>query len=106
MENRIPVKMILLNNNYLGNVRQWQDMFFNGRRSFTHMLNPDYSKIADAYGIPYTLVKDRSELTTSVKNMLDTLGPYLLECVIKEEDNVLPMIPPGKSVDEMLLEIN
>lgn len=106
MENRIPVKMILLDNNYLGNVRQWQDMFFNGRRSFTHMLNPDYSKIADAYGIPYTLVKDRSELATSVKKMLDTPGPYLLECVIKEEDNVLPMTPPGKSVDEMLLEIN
>lgn len=105
MENRVPVKMILMNNNYLGNVRQWQDMFFEGKRSFTKMLNPVYEKVADAYGIAYSLVTDRAALDGEVAMMLATSGPYLLECAIKEEDNVLPMTPPGKSVDEMLLEI-
>ena len=106
MEQRTPVKMILLNNNYLGNVRQWQDMFFEGRRSFTHMMNPDYAKVAEAYAIPYSLATDRATLADGVGRMLATDGPYLLECAVKEEDNVLPMTPPGKSVDEMLLEIN
>lgn len=105
MEHRVPVKMILLNNNYLGNVRQWQDMFFEGRKSFTHMMNPVYEKLAGAYAIPYALVTDRADLEAEVGKMLSTSGPYLLECAIKEEDNVLPMTPPGKSVDEMLLEI-
>lgn len=105
MEHRVPVKMILLNNNYLGNVRQWQDMFFEGRKSFTHMMNPVYEKLASAYAIPYALVTDRADLEAEVGKMLSTPGPYLLECAIKEEDNVLPMTPPGKSVDEMLLEI-
>ena len=106
MEHRTPVKMILLNNNYLGNVRQWQDMFFEGRRSFTHMMNPDYAKVAEAYAIPYSLVTERAGLAAEVGRMIATDGPYLLECAVKEEDNVLPMTPPGKSVDEMLLEIN
>lgn len=62
--------------------------------------------MADAYGIAYSLVTDRAALDGEVARMLATPGPYLLECAIKEEDNVLPMTPPGKSVDEMLLEIN
>ena len=106
MEQRVPVKMILMNNNYLGNVRQWQDMFFGGRKSFTHMMNPDYRKVAEAYGIPYAVVTDRSELAAEVAKMAGAEGPYLLECAVKEEDNVLPMTPPGRAVDEMLLEIN
>lgn len=105
MEQQAPVKMIMLNNNYLGNVRQWQDMFFGHRRSFTKMLNPCYEQIAKGYGIPYDVVVDRADLKEKVRKMLDTDGPYLLECAIKEEANVLPMTPPGKSVDEMLLEL-
>lgn len=105
MEQQAPVKMILLNNNYLGNVRQWQDMFFNHRQSFTKMLNPHYETIANAYHIPYAVVIDRKDLVDQVNKMLSTDGPFILECAIKEEDNVLPMTPPGKSVDEMLLEI-
>ena len=106
MEQQSPVKMILMNNNYLGNVRQWQDMFWNGHRSFTHMLNPQYELIAQAYGIPYSLVTDRQDLAAQVGLMLTTPGPYLLECAIKEDDNVLPMTAPGKSVDEMMLSIS
>ena len=106
MEQQAPVKMIMLNNNYLGNVRQWQDMFFNHRKSFTKMLNPHYDQIAAAYGIPYEVVTDRSTLASAISHMLSTDGPFLLECAIKEDDNVLPMTPPGKSVDEMLLYID
>lgn len=105
MEQQTPVKMILLNNNYLGNVRQWQDMFFNRRKSFTKMLNPCYEQVAAAYGIAYQAVTEREQLQAAVQRMLTTDGPFILECAIKEDDNVLPMTPPGKSVDEMLLEI-
>lgn len=105
MERQAPVKMILLNNNYLGNVRQWQDMFFDGRRSFTSMLNPMYCDIAKAYGIPYGVVTDRAVLHAEIDRMLSVKGPFLLECAVKEEDNIMPMTPPGKSVDEMMLEI-
>lgn len=105
MEQQAPVKMILLNNNYLGNVRQWQDMFFNRRKSFTKMLNPCYEQVASAYGIEYQAVTEREQLQDAIKRMLNTDGPFIMECAIKEDDNVLPMTPPGKTVDEMLLEI-
>ena len=105
MEQQCPVKMILLNNNYLGNVRQWQYMFFNKRYSFTPMLNPDYEKIAEGYGIPCRTVVERADLADAIREMLETDGPFLLQCAVKEEDNVLPMTPPGGSVDDMLLEV-
>ncbi len=105
MEQHSPVKIILLNNNFLGNVRQWQYMFFNKRYSFTPMLNPDYEQIAGAYGIPSRTVIDRADLDDAINEMLSTEGAFLLQCAVKEEDNVLPMTPPGANVDEMLLEI-
>lgn len=105
MENKTPVKVILLNNNYLGNVRQWQELFFNHRYSFTHMLSPDYSKIAEAYHLPYALVTRRESLDEAITKMLKTEGPYLLEVAVMEEDNVLPMCCPGNDVDDMILEI-
>ena len=104
MEQQAPVKMILLNNNYLGNVRQWQDMFWRRRKSFTRMMNPCYELIAQGYGIPYEAVTERSRLAATVAKMLATKGPYILECAIKEDDDVLPMTPPGSNVDDMMLE--
>ena len=105
MEQKAPVKMILMNNHYLGNVRQWQDMFWLRRKSFTKMMNPNYELIAQGYGIPYQAVVDRQDLQAAVAKMLATEGPYILECAILEEDNVLPMTPPGMNVDQMMLEI-
>ena len=105
MEQQAPVKMILMNNHYLGNVRQWQDMFWLKRKSFTKMLNPCYESIAQGYGIPYQAVTDRKDLGAAIEKMLSTKGPYILECAIKEDDNVLPMTPPGMNVNEMMLEI-
>ena len=104
MERKAPVKIICLNNNFLGNVRQWQAMFFNRRYSFTPMLNPDYMKIASAYDIPSKRVFTREELKEAIKEMLATDGPFLLEACVVEEGNVLPMTPPGGSVNQMLLE--
>ncbi len=106
MEHRIPVKMILLNNNYLGNVRQWQDMFFHHKQSFTPMVNPNFGKVAEAYGIAYRCISDRAELQDAIKEMLDTDGPFLLETIIKPDANVEPMTAPGKAVDEMILNID
>ena len=105
MENQAPVKMIVMNNTYLGNVRQWQQMMFKSRYSCTHMMNPDYSKIAAAYNIPYRLITDRKELKDAVADMLKAKGPFLLEAAVEEEENVMPMIKPGNSVDEMIFQI-
>lgn len=104
MEQKAPVKIILLNNNFLGNVRQWQAMFFHHRYSFTPMLNPDYMKIASAYDIPARRVFTREELHEAIDEMLATEGAYLLEACVVEEGNVLPMTPPGGAVNQMLLE--
>ena len=105
MEQQAPVKMILMNNHYLGNVRQWQDMFWQRRKSFTKMLNPNYELIAQGYGIPYQAVVDRKDLASAITKMLTTKGPFILECAIREDDDVLPMTPPGMNVDDMMLEI-
>lgn len=105
MEQRVPVKIILLNNNYLGNVRQWQQLFFHRRYSFTPMMNPDYEKIAEAYDIPVLTVTDRNLLDEAIDTMLQTSGPFLLQAAVLEEDNVLPMCCPGHDVDDMMLEV-
>ena len=105
MEQQAPVKMIVLNNNYLGNVRQWQDMFWMRRKSFTKMMNPCYELIAKGYGIPYCVVTDRKDLAAAVEQMLTTKGPFILECAIKEDEDVLRMTPPGMNVNDMMLEV-
>ena len=104
MEQGVAVKIILLNNNYLGNVRQWQELFFNHRYSWTPMLNPDYSLIAQGYGIASRLVTDREQLDDAIREMVETPGAFLLHVAVKEEANVMPMTPPGASVNEMIFE--
>jgi len=80
-------------------------MFWMRRKSFTKMMNPNYAHIAQGYGIPYQAVTDRKDLAAAIGKMLSTKGPYILECAILEEDNVLPMTPPGMDIDKMMLEI-
>ena len=105
MEQQAPVKIILLNNNYLGNVRQWQELFFRKRYAFTPMMNPDYEYIAKAYGIPCRTITERADLDAGIDEMLATPGPFLLQVVVVEEGDVLPMCCPGNDVDNMLLQI-
>jgi acetolactate synthase-1/2/3 large subunit len=103
MQTKAPVKIVLLNNNYLGMVRQWQQMFFDKRYSFTELENPDFIKIAEAYRIKATKVTGRGDLSEAVAEMLLHEGPYFLEVVVEKEDNVFPMIATGCSVEEVRL---
>lgn len=105
MESGAKVKIVLLNNSYLGNVRQWQQLHYNSRYSCTSMLNPDYMQIASAYGIPSRRISDRAMLDDAVREMLQTDGPFLLEANCMDEENVLPMIAYGQAVDKMIFKI-
>jgi acetolactate synthase-1/2/3 large subunit len=100
---KIPVKIIILNNGYLGMVRQWQDMFFKKRYAFTELVNPDFVTVAKGFSIPGKKVSDRKELKSSLEKMLAAEGPYLLDIKIEKEGNVLPMVEPGASVSEVTL---
>jgi acetolactate synthase I/II/III large subunit len=100
----IDVKIIVLNNNFLGMVRQWQQLFFEKRYSFTEMKNPDFVGIAKAYGLASQKVTSRDQLEGAIQEMLDHKGPYVLEVVVEQEDNVFPMIPTGASISDIILE--
>lgn len=104
VQNKLPVKIILLNNNFLGMVRQWQQLFFEKRYSFTELQNPDFVMIANGFGMAAHKVTKREELAPGIQKMLDHDGPYLLEVVVEKEDNVFPMVPSGASVSDILLE--
>jgi acetolactate synthase-1/2/3 large subunit len=104
MQYQIPVKILLLNNNFLGMVRQWQQLFFDSRYSFTEMKNPDFVALAEAYSIPAKKISERKNLKSAIAEMLLTTGPYLLEAVVEKEDNVFPMVPTGAGVAEIILE--
>ncbi len=103
MEYNIPVKIILLNNNFLGMVRQWQEMFFEERYSETKMHNPDFIKIADAYGIKGRKVVKRENLNEAIAEMLEHDGSYLLEVEVEANGMVFPMVPAGGSVSDIVL---
>lgn len=102
-QENLAVKIVILNNHFLGMVRQWQELFFEKRYSFTEILSPDFVKVADAYGIPGRSVHNRSELESAMSTMIDHKGPYLLEVMIEKEDNIFPMVPAGKSVSQIML---
>ena len=104
VQNKLPVKIILLNNNFLGMVRQWQQMFFEKRYSFTELQNPDFIMIANGFGMAAHKVTQREDLAPGIQKMLDHDGPYLLEVVVEKEDNVFPMVPTGASVSDIILE--
>ncbi|MGB1517739.1 MAG: biosynthetic-type acetolactate synthase large subunit [Crocinitomicaceae bacterium] len=103
MQFGVDVKLLVLNNNFLGMVRQWQQMFFDGRYSFTDIQNPDFVQIAKGYGIYGEKIEDRSQLDQAMDQWLNSEGSSLLEVVVEKEDNVFPMMPTGASVSEVLL---
>lgn len=98
------VKIVLLNNNFLGMVRQWQQMFFDRRYSSTRLVNPKFTILAEGFGIASLKVENREQLIAGVEQMLNHDGPFLLEVMVEKEDNVFPMVPTGASVSEVLLE--
>lgn len=105
MQYKIPVKILVLNNNFLGMVRQWQQLFHGKRYSFTEMDNPDFVKIAEAYKIQADKVTEQANLESALKKMLESPSSYFLEVVVEKEDNVFPMVPAGAGVAEIILEI-
>jgi acetolactate synthase-1/2/3 large subunit len=100
----LPVKIIILNNNFLGMVRQWQELFHSRRYSFVELQNPDFITIAKGFGIDGHKVDDRAELSASLDTLLNSKTPYLLEIVCEKEGNVFPMVPAGGSVTNVRLE--
>ena len=102
MQNRVGLKMIVLNNNFLGMVRQWQQLFFDRRYSFTEIDNPDFAMIARAYGIEAETVADPKDLKAAIKRMADAKGAYFLEVTVAREQNVFPMVPAGASLSNMI----
>jgi len=104
-QNKLPIKIIILNNNFLGMVRQWQQLFFDKRYSFTQLHhNPNFITIAQGYGIEGNKVSKREDLDAAMQKMIDHDGPYVLEVTIEKEDNVFPMVPAGASVSDVMLE--
>lgn len=104
MQYKVGVKILILNNEFLGMVRQWQQLFFDKRYSFTEMQNPDFIKLTESYGIPALQVSERSKLEEAFKSWLDPEGPSLLEVMVEKEENVFPMVPTGSCVSKIRLE--
>ncbi|MDT0688185.1 biosynthetic-type acetolactate synthase large subunit [Salegentibacter sp. F188] len=103
-QTKVPVKIVVLNNGFLGMVRQWQQLFFDKRYASTEMVNPDFVTIAKGYHIKANQVTERSQLKDAVKEMMESKEAYFLEVKVEQEENVFPMIPTGASVSEILLE--
>lgn len=104
MQNNIGVKIIILNNEYLGMVRQWQQMFFEKRYSFTNIQSPDFVALAASYNIKGVKVEKQEDLSNALDQLLNTENAFLLEVKVAKEDNVFPMVPTGASVAEIRLQ--
>ena len=101
---KIGVKILILNNNFLGMVRQWQELFFDNRYSFTEMENPDFNIISDGYRIKNNIVEEKKDLDKSIKEFLKCEESFLLNVIVEKEENVFPMVPSGESVSNIRLE--
>jgi acetolactate synthase-1/2/3 large subunit len=104
LQTKAAVKIVVLNNSFLGMVRQWQQLFFDKRYASTEMVNPDFVKIAEGYGIAGNRVSKREHLSAEIKKMVASKDSYFLEVMIEMEDNVFPMIPSGASVSDIRLK--
>lgn len=103
LQNNIDVKIVLLNNSFLGMVRQWQDLFYDKRFSHTMLVNPDFSKICEAYEIEYLKISDPRELEPAIERMAASKGAFFLEAVVDPTANVYPMIPGGKTLNDLII---
>jgi len=105
VQQRLPIKIAILNNGYLGMVRQWQELFWNRRYSFTQITAPDFVKLADAYGCVGIRVTRTNEIEDAIKKALEIKDrPCIIDFIIAPEEKVLPMVPAGGSIDKMLVD--
>jgi acetolactate synthase-1/2/3 large subunit len=100
----IGVKIIILDNNFLGMVRQWQQLFFERRYSSVELVNPNFVKIAEGFGVAGKQITKPEEVKDAIAEMLAHDGPYLLHVSVEKEENIFPMVPAGCAVDEIVLE--
>ena len=104
LQTGVNVKILLLNNEFLGMVRQWQELFFERRYSQTEMINPNFQLIAQGYGVKAKKITERGELVDALQAMMDYEGAFLLEVMVGKENNVFPMVPSGAAVADIRLE--
>ena len=104
LQSNIGVKMVLMNNSWLGMVRQWQELFYDKRYSSTYLVNPDFQTLAKAYGIESVKVTSVGEMDVAIEKMMSTDGAFLLEACVDQEDNVFPMIPAGATIDKIFMD--
>ena len=101
-ERDLPVKIAIINNGFLGMVRQWQQIFYGKRYTGTPVWSPDFVKLAESYGIPALCVTKPEEVTPALEQANNTPGPFLIDFQVKEEVNVYPMVAPGAAVDDLI----
>ena len=104
LQNNVAVKILLLNNEFLGMVRQWQQLFFDKRYASTEMVNPDFQLISQGFGVDCQRIEERSKLKDALRTMMEHDGAYLLEVMVGKENNVFPMVPSGAAVADIRLE--
>ena len=104
LQYKIPVKIIILNNNFLGMVRQWQQLFFTKRYSFTELTNPEFAKVAESFGISAQKITERETIKCALEELVKHDGPYLLDIIVEKEENVFPMVASGESISKIRLE--
>ena len=104
LQSKVNVKMVLMNNSWLGMVRQWQELFYDKRYSFTYLENPDFQKVAQAYGIASARVTSIEDLDAAIEAMLETDGPFFLEACVGDGENLFPMIPAGATIDKIFID--
>ncbi|MFQ5813095.1 MAG: biosynthetic-type acetolactate synthase large subunit [Anaerolineae bacterium] len=102
VQEELPLKMAILNNGFLGMVRQWQQLFFEGRYSGTPLLGPDFARVAEAYGIAGFAVREKSQVIPAIEQAMAIEGPVLIDFIVEQEENVYPMVAPGGSIGDML----
>ncbi len=102
VQEKIKINIAIINNGYLGMVRQWQEFFYESNYEATPLVSPDFVKLADAHGIPGRAVRTRAEVEDAVKTARSTDGPFLLNFLVEKEDSVYPMIPAGSALHEMI----
>ena len=102
VQEKAAVKIAILNNGYLGMVRQWQELFYGRRYVATPLSGPDFVKVAEAYGLPGLRVTNKAEVASAIEQAMGHQGPFLIDFVVEPEENVYPMVPPGASLAEVL----
>ncbi len=104
VQEKVAVKVAIINNGYLGMVRQWQELFYGRRYVATPLSGPDFIKIAEAYGLPALRVKQRAEVVPAIEQAMAEQGPFIIDFMVEPEENVYPMVPPGAALAEVLEE--